>query len=61
MATPAEMDLAAESAEKELTKLLGSPSSTAKDLIQWWKSHYLRAGHKRLGRILVEHSRSKKA
>ena len=43
-----EMDLAAEEAAKEL-----NPGWTAQELAQWWAKWYLKAGHKRLGRLIV--------
>ena len=52
MATPEEMDEAAETAEQELMELLDT--ATAMDLIKWWKRHYMQAGYKRLGRILAK-------
>lgn len=47
---PEEMDKAAEVAEKELE---GMPQTVVIPLARWFASHYLKAGHKRLGRILV--------
>ncbi len=38
----------------ELTKNL--KSRTAQDLAAWWSNWYMRAGHKRLGRILFDHA-----
>ena len=46
-----QMDDAAVEAQAELVKNLAAWS--AKDLIIWWSKWYLKAGHKRLGRILV--------
>jgi len=43
-----EMDLAAEEAAQELNL-----SWTAQELAQWWAKWYLKAGHKRLGRLIV--------
>lgn len=47
-----DMDKAAEEAGKELRQHFDRWS--ARDLATWWKTWYVRAGHKRLGRILVE-------
>ena len=46
------MNEAAEEARKELVSNL--ENWAAKDVAVWWKSWYMRAGHKRLGRLLVE-------
>lgn len=48
---PEEMDEAAEQAKQELEKSIQSMS--ALELASWWKKHYQKAGHKRLGRVLV--------
>lgn len=48
---PEEMDEAAEQAKQELEQKI--QSMTALDLASWWKKHYQKAGHKRLGRVLV--------
>lgn len=45
-----EMDAAAEIAAKELEKL---DPQAVRWVADWWKSHYLAAGHKRLGRKLL--------
>ena len=47
-----EMDLAADEARKELTKHIKGWS--ALELAAWWKNWYRKAGHKRLGRMLVD-------
>jgi hypothetical protein len=46
------MDEAAEAALEELDQHFNEWS--AKDLAGWWIKWYLKAGHKRLGRILVK-------
>ena len=46
-----QMDEAAEQAEIEIDQNLDIWS--AKDIISWWAKWYMRAGHKRLGRLLV--------
>jgi hypothetical protein len=45
------MDQAAAQAKEELQQHFGNWS--AKELAAWWIRWYLKAGHKRLGRILV--------
>ena len=45
------MDEAASAAHEELARNLEAGS--ARDLAAWWANWYLKAGHKRLGRILV--------
>ena len=52
----AEMDAAAKVAAAEL-KLV----DTLADVQHWWKRHYLKAGHKRLGRVLLEHKEEKES
>ena len=51
-----QMDEAAEKALEEIKENLGAWS--ADDLIKWWARWYLKAGHKRLGRILVAISKN---
>lgn len=52
MATPAEMDANAEEALKDAADTF-DPDELAK-FAAWWKKWYPRAGHKRLGRGIVE-------
>lgn len=47
---PAEMDKAANEAEQDLENLSGEAVTS---VAEWFAKHYLKAGHKRLGRILV--------
>jgi hypothetical protein len=47
-----EMDEAAKQAETEL--LAHFDEWSARALAKWWTKWYLKAGHKRLGRLLVE-------
>ena len=47
-----EMDEAAKAAEKELLECFDDWSARA--LAKWWAKWYLKAGHKRLGRLLVD-------
>ena len=53
-----QMDEAAERANAELAQNLAAWS--ASDLIYWWAKWYTKAGHKRLGRILVTISKDLK-
>jgi hypothetical protein len=48
--TPEQMDDAARQAQLELQNM--NPESV-KQIAGWFKNHYLKAGHKRLGRVLV--------
>jgi hypothetical protein len=54
-------DIAAEAAEKKLVSIFDELSVEEKRgamaVFQWQASNYRKAGHKRLGRILVEYSR----
>jgi hypothetical protein len=52
-----QMDEAAEKAYAELKEHMSDWS--ARDLIKWWAEWYLKAGHKRLGRMLVAISKGK--
>jgi len=58
---PDEFDIAAEAAEKKLVSLLEGLSieekKGARAVFQWHATNYLKAGHKRLGRILVKFSK----
>ena len=56
-AQAAQMDEAAQKALGELRENIDS--WTARDLIKWWAGWYLKAGHKRLGRILVGISKNR--
>jgi geranylgeranyl pyrophosphate synthase len=51
----AEMDKAAHEAEKELKAM--SQHMTV-PIARWWHKHYLKAGHKRLGRMMVAHAKA---
>ena len=46
-----DMDKAAKDAEKDLTETLSGESVTG--VAEWFAKWYLKAGHKRLGRLLV--------
>ncbi len=51
---PVEMDRAANEAEQDLENL---EDTVVKTMADWFTKHYLKAGHKRLGRILVSISK----
>ena len=51
---PQEMDLAAQRAADELDRMNKEAVKTVAD---WFAKHYLQAGHKRLGRVLVAKSK----
>lgn len=59
--TPAEMDAAAEEAQREFDAAYnndaigaeGARTWTAHELCEWFKKWLPKAGHKRLGRIIV--------
>jgi hypothetical protein len=48
--SPEQMDKEAEEAEKVLRSM---PHTTTIPIARWWKEHYIKAGHKRLGRLMV--------
>ena len=52
----AEMDAAAKEAEKDLATL---DQAAVQTIAAWWSKWYLKAGHKRLGRIMVKLSKKK--
>jgi hypothetical protein len=52
----AEMDAAAKEAEKDLASL---DQAAVQAIAAWWSKWYLKAGHKRLGRIMVKLSKKK--
>lgn len=49
----AKMDAAAEDAKKEFNSIKGTGHIALDVLSGWWKRWYPKAGHKRLGRILM--------
>ena len=53
--TPQEMDQAAELFEKELQSL---PQTITVPFARLWKKHFMKAGHKRLGRMMVAHAKA---
>lgn len=54
-----QMDEASAEAEAEFYK--NYASWKAEDVVAWWSKWYMKAGHKRLGRILVAKGRKPKA
>jgi len=48
-------DIAADVAEQELRQMLQDPKvrEAIEVIAKWWNRHFMKAGHKRLGRILV--------
>jgi len=57
---PNQFDEAATEAEGEFSSLMkefGNKKMSAIQVVEslqgWWKNHYMKAGHKRLGRVLV--------
>jgi hypothetical protein len=60
MATSEEMDVAAKSAADDLARLRAEHPEAVALMVDWWKRHYLAAGHKRLGRVLIGRSATTK-
>ena len=56
MATTEEMDAAAKSAAADLERLRDENPEAVALMVEWWKRHYLGAGHKRLARVLLGRS-----
>ena len=54
--SPEEMDKAAAEAEQDLDN--HNPDAI-EEIGSWMKKHYLRAGYKRLGKILLQHATKK--
>ena len=52
----AEMDAAAEEAEKELATL---DQAAVETVAAWWAKWFMKAGHKRLGRLMVKVAKKK--
>lgn len=53
------MDEAAQRAKQELMKNIGDWG--VKKVAEWWSRWYLKAGHKRLGRLMVELAEQKQS
>lgn len=49
-----EMDTAAREAQNDLTEMVDHEALEKSHLLEWWEKWYRKAGHKRLGRILVK-------
>ncbi len=47
-----QMDEAADQAEAEISK--NFTTWTGKEIAKWWEKHFTKAGHKRLGRIILK-------
>ena len=56
MATSDEMDAAAKTAAEDLARLRDENPQAVALIVEWWKRHYLGAGQKRLGRVLLGRS-----
>ena len=54
---PQEMDNAATEAEEDLNNL---PDEVVNPMAEWWYKWFMKAGHKRLGRILVNIAKENK-
>lgn len=56
------MDQAAADAEKELQEWIKDPTfaSVFFRLASWWSKWYMKAGHKRLGRVVEKYGKSAK-
>ena len=52
----AEMDAAAQEAEKDLSTL---DRASVQAVAAWWLKWYMKSGHKRLGRIMVKIAKEK--
>jgi len=50
----AEMDAAAIEAQNDLTEMIDHDALAQSHILEWWEKWYRKAGHKRLGRILVK-------
>jgi len=51
--TPEQMDEAAVEAQNDLTEM-NIDEKALETVTAWWKKWFMKAGHKRLGRILVK-------
>jgi hypothetical protein len=60
MATTDEMDAAAKSAAEDLARIRDENPEAVALMVEWWKRHYLGAGHKRLARVLIGRSAATK-
>ena len=55
MATAEETEAAVQRAAEELAVLRRDHPEALGLVVEWWKRHYLVAGHRRLGRLLLGH------
>jgi hypothetical protein len=53
MATPEEVEAAAERAAIQLEQLRQDHATEVSRVMEWWQRHYARAGHRRLGRLVL--------
>jgi hypothetical protein len=57
MAEDSSFDMAAQEAEAELQEIVKGMTDemklTMRKLVAWWKKWFMKAGHKRLGRIIA--------
>jgi len=51
------MDAAAVQAEEEFGELFDQNPEAVRTIGEWWNRWFMKAGHKRLGRILVRYTR----
>ena len=49
-----EMDAAAVEAQDDLTEMVDHDALEKSHIVEWWDKWYKKAGHKRLGRIIVK-------
>jgi len=47
------MDGARDKAAEDLKQVIAQHPEGVEAVARWWKEHYIAAGHKRLGRLLV--------
>ena len=52
--TPEQMNAAAVEAQNDFADLVDIDALEKSHLIEWWEKWYKKAGHKRLGRILIK-------
>ena len=48
------MDEAAIQAQNDLSKIVDLEALEKSHIVEWWEKWYRKAGHKRLGRILIK-------
>lgn len=57
--TPEEMDANAEQAKQELMEATENHDVDVFEVASWWKTWFMKCGHKRLGRALLKFAQSK--